>query len=449
MASARTRLTRLLDRGFYPTELPPPFRTRNFPRVQGTLIVPSNYSGSTTFYDGATFRGALRTFGVINPVSFFSLSRFIADNWHSISATYNLSGCSGARPKFPSATTHGRAIEVASLASQRRSKRHLASAFPVILGVDINRFYGSIYTHSIPWAVLGKNEAKRRYRSRTLAGHWSDTLDKLVRNCNQSQTVGIAIGPDTSRIISELLLSRIDKELTSAGSGMSSPQIHHSIDDYQIGVFNVSGAENAQAQFVRTIARYELRINDFKTSIDHGLTFIPSNFQRHFDILRNQGGRDFVEHFFEILYAEIPKYPDINVVGYALKRFARQLAQNNERELVREYLQRLIFAAPHQARWIMPLLLGIYSAKGTDTEIKRLINWGVQISARRNDVGSVLWFLYSAIFLNVQIGSAVSNQCAGMSNELVDLMLFHGKSRGLFWRLFTCLDQKVMLHNGL
>jgi hypothetical protein len=257
-------------------------------------------------------------------------------------------------------------------------------------------------------------------------------LDALVRNCNQQQTIGIPIGPDTSRILSELILSRIDSELTSAGSGLASPQIYHNIDDYQIGCVGLGEAEDAQSRFVRTISRYELRLNDFKTSVDHGLSFTPSNFQRHFDHLGGQHGSKFVEHFFEILYAQIPLHPNTNVVGYALKRFARQLARDSERDLVREYLQRLIFAAPHQARWIFPLLLGIYRAEGVNAEIRRLIGWGVETCARRNDVGSLLWFLYAAIFLRIRLTSALCGQCVGLSNELVDLVLYHGRSIGVF-----------------
>lgn len=432
MTSGRTRLIRLLDRGFYPVELPPTFRTRNFSLVRDTLEIPNNYYGSTTFYDGATFRGPLRTFGVVNPASYLLLSRFIANSWGDITSVYRLSGCSGSRPRFPSLATEGRAIETASLASKRKNQRHLASVYPVILGLDINRFYSTIYTHSLPWSVLGKQEAKRRYRNRTLRGHWSDTLDTLVRNCNQQQTVGIPIGPDTSRIISELVLSRIDHELITTGSGLSSTQIYHNIDDYQVGCADIGEAEQAQSRFVRAISRYELRLNDFKTSIDHGFSFAPSNFQRQFDYLSRQQGSNFVEHFFELIYGQATLHPNTNVLGYALKRFSRRLAISRERDLVREYLQRLIYAAPHQARWIFPLLLGIYTLEGVNSEIRRIVGWGVETCARRNDVGSLLWFLYAAIFLRIRLSEAACSQCFGMSNELVDLMLYHGRSEGLF-----------------
>lgn len=430
--SKNTRLTRLLDRGFYPAELPPPFQSKNFSSVATSFSPPNNYYGSTTFFDGATFRAVLRTFGVINPCSYFLLSKFVAENWSEIMSVLRLSPSSGARPKFPSVTTNGRAIETASLAAKRKSQQHLASSFPSILTVDINRFYGSIYTHSIPWAALGKQEAKRRYRARTLSGHWSDKLDMLVRNCNQRQTIGIPIGPDTSRIISEMVLARIDAELCTPKSGITSSQVFHNIDDYQIGGFEIGDLENAQSHFVRTISRYELRLNDFKTSVDAGLSFAPTNFQRQFDVLENQKGKHFIEHFFELLYSIIPQHPNANVVGYALKRFSQKLARNPEKALVREYLQRLLFAAPHQARWVLPLLLGLYTHLGSNAETRKVFGWGVEICARRNDVGNLLWFLYGAIFLNLRLVRKTCDLCVGVSSELVDLMLFHGSHIGLF-----------------
>lgn len=432
MTSLSTRLTRLLDRGFYPAELPPPFRTRGFSNVKGSFAPSHKYVGSTTFFDGATFRGPLRTFGVINPVSYFMLSRYIAENWSKMVATYKLSASSGARPKFPSVATDGRAIETSSLSSKRKSQQHLASVYPVILSLDINRFYGSIYTHSIPWAVLGKEEAKKRFHAGTLGAHWSSRLDTLARNCNQQQTIGIAIGPDTSRLISELILSRIDWELTPPTSAVSPSQVYHNIDDYQIGCFGVSEAENAQSLFSRAIARYELRLNDFKTSLQHGISFAPSNFQRHFDFLSKTNGRNFVEHFFEVLYAQVNAHPNTNVIGYALKRFAPKLALKKNRHLVQEYLQRLIYAMPHQARWILPILLGIYQAGGVTSDVRRLVAWAIETCVRRNDVGSLLWYLYSAIFLNISLSSDICNKCTGMSSELVDLMLMHGRHLGLF-----------------
>ena len=432
MSSKRTRLIRLLERGFYPAELPPPFQTRGFSQISNLFQPNDRYSGSTLFYEGGTFRGQLRKFGIINPINFFLLARYLAENWSAIRQVYRLSSSTGSRPTFPALNSSGRAIQVASINEKRKNQQHLASSFPIILALDINQFYGSIYTHSIPWAVLGKQAAKRLHRQQTLQGHWSDQLDRLVRNCNQRQTVGLPIGPDTSRIVSELILSRIDTEIVAKGTGIVSSQVYHNIDDYQIGVVDLASAEEAQSRFVRIITQYELRLNDFKTSMGHGMDFAPSNFQRHFDILDACLPDNFVEHFFEILYAQTTLNPAANVLGYALRRFAPELTANPKELMVQQYLQRLTFANPHQARWILPLLLWIYHKNGASTEAKRLFVWGIETCARRNDIGNLLWFLYGIIFLKIKLNRILCDLCFDLSSELVDLMLFHGKELHLF-----------------
>jgi hypothetical protein len=85
----------------------------------------------------------------------------------------------------------------------------LRSRSRYVIQTDISRFYQSIYTHSIPWALHGKAAAKAN-RSRRLIGN---TLDKLVREGQDRQTIGVPIGPDTSLIIAEIILSSVDEAL--------------------------------------------------------------------------------------------------------------------------------------------------------------------------------------------------------------------------------------------
>ena len=433
MSSPNTRLARLLVRGFYPRELPPPFRTRHFTRVRNTLSAPDNYSGSTTFFRGANHRGDFRSFGIVNPLNYFLLSRFIAHHWADIKHVYSRCSSSGTVPRFPSKRAPGRALEAHSLGHVRAIQHRIASTFPIVIHLDINNFYGSVYTHAIPWVVLGKQTAKIMHNNNTLTGHWSNALDKLVRACNQRQTIGIPIGPDTSRVISELILSRIDADLTSRSTNLSASQLFHQIDDYQLGAYNASEAEAYQASVVEAIARYELRLNDFKTKVDHGPSSPVTPFEHRFDILEGKDGHAFVDHFFDIISAETVRLPQNNIAGYALKSFARILLANSEPPLIANYLQRLLFSSPPQARFVLPLLLAIYQHHGFDKpKVRRLLTWAIETSTRRGDAGTVLWFLYAAMFLEIRLDARTCNACIGLSCELVDLVLFHGKATGLF-----------------
>ncbi|MCV5837901.1 RNA-directed DNA polymerase, partial [Escherichia coli] len=78
---------------------------------------------------------------------------------------------------------------------------------------DISRFYHSIYTHSIAWTYHTKDISKRN-RSNSLFGN---VLDKHSQDSQDGQTIGLPIGPDTSLIIAESLLSNIDLKLSEKG----------------------------------------------------------------------------------------------------------------------------------------------------------------------------------------------------------------------------------------
>ncbi len=64
---------------------------------------------------------------------------------------------------------------------------------------DLSRFYQTIYTHSLPWAIHGKAQAKENKEN----GLYGNKLDSCVRNTQDQQTIGLPVGPDTSFILSE------------------------------------------------------------------------------------------------------------------------------------------------------------------------------------------------------------------------------------------------------
>ena len=52
---------------------------------------------------------------------------------------------------------------------------------------DISNFYPRIYTHSIPWALLGKEHSKAQMHSTTFKRHYANQLDIFVRNMQDKQ----------------------------------------------------------------------------------------------------------------------------------------------------------------------------------------------------------------------------------------------------------------------
>ena len=393
---------------------------------------PHKYSSQLIHFDGSTYQGSIRAFAIINPISYAILSQFISQHWTQITDIFKLSGNSSNVPKFPPKISDaGRAFAPNTVLAKKSSQERLASGFPLIVHMDISRFYGSIYTHTIPWAVLGKEKAKSLFKAKKLDSEWSSRLDLFVRNSNERQTVGIPIGPDTSRIISELILSRLDRQISSSGKKIKSSRFIHGIDDYQFGAMSQVEVEEIQAKFSLELRDFELRPNDRKTFVNSGLAFAPVHWEHMFDELGGSKGAALVEHFFDVLYEIMKENPDSNVAGYSLKRFAKPLAKSPVKELVLQYLQRFLFAVPHLARWVLPLLLGLSTVVGLTKDSRRLLDWGIEISCRRGDVVNLLWFLYARIFLKLGITAKQAEECFSLSSPLIDLSLEHMRVLGL------------------
>lgn len=199
-----------------------------------------------------------RRLDICNPLHYFHLCREVTQNWASIGAKVAGTPLSATAPVFKAA---GRAIQGKygqrdrpALAQDTRLGRKY------ILRTDVTRFYGSIYTHSIPWALHTKQKAKASSSLKLLG----NKIDYWVRSGQDRQTVGIPIGPDTSLVLAELIMQRCDEELVAR-----IPQLkgHRFIDDYELSFHARTEAEHAYDILEGCLSDYELVLNPRKTEI--------------------------------------------------------------------------------------------------------------------------------------------------------------------------------------
>lgn len=77
--------------------------------------------------------------------------------------------------------------------------------------LDISKCFPSIYTHSISWAIRGKDLTKElNFRTDESFGA---KFDFIMQAVNYKETNGIVIGPEFSRIFAEIILQEIDKRI--------------------------------------------------------------------------------------------------------------------------------------------------------------------------------------------------------------------------------------------
>ncbi|MBU1044546.1 MAG: RNA-directed DNA polymerase [Candidatus Omnitrophica bacterium] len=118
----------------------------------------------------------------------------------------------------------------------------LALEYEYILHTDISDCYGSLYTHTIPWALHSKKTAKEERDNKQLIGN---VIDKHLQDMSFGQTNGIPQGSALMDFIAEMVLGYADLELSKRVKRfkLDDFQILRYRDDYRILANNPQDAE--------------------------------------------------------------------------------------------------------------------------------------------------------------------------------------------------------------
>ncbi|WIJ46990.1 RNA-directed DNA polymerase [Curtobacterium citreum] len=188
-----------------------------------------------------------------------------------------------------------------------------------IASADINSFYPSLYSHSLPWALVGKAHAKV---NRSLSD-WFNQFDLRVRECRRGETVGVAVGPGTSAIAAEVVLNAIDKD-----PSLKKFRYERFIDDYSLHATSREEAEEFLMALSGALRSYNLHLNPRKTRIEElPLPKTPGWIRelkaaaRHVDTKNLQDVLDFLDLAIEVTQAK----PDASALKYALAALEKRL----------------------------------------------------------------------------------------------------------------------------
>lgn len=128
------------------------------------------------------------------------------------------------------------------------------------LYTDLANFYHTLYTHSIPWMIIGKWESKKTFSSNS--NSFENRLDKLIQQSQFGETHGLPTGSMISRIIAELYMCYFDKRMTDYNF-----LYKRYVDDF-IFSFNKEEEEHDFLEKFNLICREQnLNINSEKTTV--------------------------------------------------------------------------------------------------------------------------------------------------------------------------------------
>jgi len=138
----------------------------------------------------------------------------------------------------------------------------LETRHPVLLQFDVKRCFPSIYTHSIAWAVKGKQHAKNNIG----AYSFERRFDELMQGSNYKETAGIVIGPEFSRVFAEIIFQEIDKRVSAAVTAQNlNVSIRRYIDDFFVFASDRKSAEIVYEITQEHLRSFKLYVNEAKT----------------------------------------------------------------------------------------------------------------------------------------------------------------------------------------
>ncbi len=242
-------------------------------------IYPCDFEGvNYKFLNNKDGKYAWRPFQLIHPALYVSLVHRITekDNWDFIVKRFkefsnaSLINCLSI-PLESKNTLSDKATSISNWWHTIEQKSiELALDYEYILHTDITDCYGSIYTHTIAWALHTKEIAKRERRRNKLIGN---VMDKHLQDMSFGQTNGIPQGSVLIDFIAEMVLGFADLQLTERikTSGLDDFKIIRYRDDYRIFTNNPQSGELIVKQVTEILIELGMRLNTQKTLVSNNV----------------------------------------------------------------------------------------------------------------------------------------------------------------------------------
>lgn len=427
-----------IRKGYFPDEIVPPLNTDELADILATVLpklagytIKKSKCVNLSIPKLKSFR---RNLGIPNPLQHVKLAKLIEDNWGAIHTF--LSASTLTVTPITLSPTSRRSIDEPDFVDKTHQQIVRSTSSKYLLHLDISRFYASIYTHSIPWAIHTKPAAKASMATPALKRSlYGNLLDEAVRNSQDQQTIGIPIGPDTSRVLSEIIGVAIDKDLKSKLPNIIG--LRH-IDDFYFYFKTLADLEKAKSIVQTIIKHYELELNPLKLKIAElpSVTIEPWVTQlRTFKFGTNaKSQKHELMEYFNLAFDFSEKYPNDYVLPYAIPRLQFITVDNTNFELFESLLLKSLMAEPKIVRNVLSLLL-LNKDAGKPLNLPRIketMDEFLICHCELENTFEISWGLWICKSLAITIDNVTANKVVLIDNSVVALVALDLHHLGLF-----------------
>lgn len=406
------------------------------PTIADAMISAGTGRGGEGFdqieYRTTRFNNVVRKIDIPHPYPYAKLCQTIRDNWDLLKHVC-LNDLSRIRPERHGErlvimgeydTLHevdgpGRLVVMDKTRFPDDVLRHLelATGAKFWVEADIANCFPSIYTHAIPWAIVGHSVAKA---TRTDKSKWYNELDKSQRLLKRAETQGVPIGPATSNLICEVILEKVDVALTAKGY-----RFVRFIDDYKCFTDSHDLAEKFIRDLERELDRFLLKLNAKKVSIrklplPHKASWV-NELTIAVDATRKFGASQIVGLLDYALHLQ-NENPDGSVVKYAARMLISRLSKAN----VSVFVRHLLYLSVHHPI-VLPLAceaLQIFRVDCDAKVLRQIIR--EHLEYRRSD--GVSWAIYLTFLAREKLGARLRREIVASEDCLAMACLVATKS---------------------
>lgn len=256
--------------------------------------------------------------------------------------------------------------------------------------------------------------------------HFGNLIDLICRNAQDGQTIGLPVGPDTSRFIAEVIGSAIDVELQAA-LAVTGKDASRYIDDFTIGCNQGQSGESLIATVRQVVGHYELELNNEKSAIYP--TSIRFNTGWKQAALADLPRRPFPYEAFQRFFYEVGRiadaHPHINVEKFAYQNARSAFLRTDSWSKIQDNLVNCYRRNPSMVSFLVEICI-LRNAERRDVDLSSLegfLNGRFLKLAQENRTGELIWLLFLAIRLRIAMSATVLGRVCQIENPMVALLV--------------------------
>lgn len=252
----------------------------------------------------------------------------------------------------------------------------LGIKYQYVFDVDVADCYGSIYTHSIAWALHGKEEMKNNRDNFSFLGN---IIDEHIQMMRYGQTNGIPQGSSLMDFIAEMVLGYADMLLEKQFADIKEEfEIIRYRDDYKIFTNNPELGKRIVKHISEVLSSLGMKLNTQKTKMlsDPILASVKDDKLDELFIPRNPMT---MSKWLLQIYTSTSKYPNSGSVIRQLNKFynaiekAKKVGKYDDLGVMISLAVNIAIKSPKSYQWSMAIISKLIDLS-EDSEKIKIIN---------------------------------------------------------------------------